>query len=76
VAVEPARRALSGVPVQFAGSMRDAVKDVDAVVVVTRWKEFEALPAMVAKMERAPLVFDGRRMLDRAAFARYDGIGL
>ena len=48
----------------------------DAVVVVTRWKEFEELPALVAKMARPPLVFDGRRMLDRGAVARYDGIGL
>jgi UDPglucose 6-dehydrogenase/GDP-mannose 6-dehydrogenase len=76
VANAPAQRALSGVTVSFAASMQDAVKNADAVVVVTRWKEFEALPGVVAKMERPPLVFDGRRMLDRAAFARYDGIGL
>ncbi len=76
VANEPAARSLSGVPVEFAASMKDAVKDADAVVVVTRWKEFEALAGVVAQMKPAPLVFDGRRMLDRAAFARYDGIGL
>ncbi|HET6463557.1 MAG TPA: UDP-glucose/GDP-mannose dehydrogenase family protein [Candidatus Krumholzibacteria bacterium] len=76
VANEPAQRALAGVAVSYANSMKDAVKDADAVVVVTRWKEFEALPAVVAGMDRPPLVFDGRRMLDRAAFARYDGIGL
>jgi hypothetical protein len=31
---------------------------------------------VVAAMSPQPLVFDGRRMLDRADFARYDGIGL
>jgi UDPglucose 6-dehydrogenase/GDP-mannose 6-dehydrogenase len=76
VAADPARRALSGTAVRFAGSMKDAVSDADAVVVVTRWREFEALPGVVAEMTPPPLVYDGRRMLDRAAFARYDGIGL
>lgn len=76
VANEPAQRALSGVAVSYARNLKDAVQGADAVVVVTRWKEFEALPDVVAKMDRPPLVFDGRRMLDRAAFARYDGIGL
>jgi len=76
VANDPARRALSGVTVEFAGSVRDAVRGADAVVVVTRWKEFETLPDVVAELDKPPLVFDGRRMLDRDAFARYDGIGL
>lgn len=76
LAIEPSRRALAGVPVQYAGSMKEAVAGADAVVVVTRWKEFAALPDVIAEMEQPPLVFDGRRMLDRAAFARYDGIGL
>jgi hypothetical protein len=34
------------------------------------------LPDVVAELDKPPLVFDGRRMLDRDAFARYDGIGL
>ena len=76
VANEPARRALAGVTVSFAKNLQEAVEGADAVVVVTRWKEFEMLPDVVAAMDRPPLVFDGRRMLDRAAFARYDGIGL
>ncbi|HKW15510.1 MAG TPA: UDP-glucose/GDP-mannose dehydrogenase family protein [Candidatus Krumholzibacteria bacterium] len=76
VANEPARRALNGTPAQLSATMQEAVQGADAVVVVTRWKEFEALPAVVAAMNPQPLVFDGRRMLDRADFARYDGIGL
>lgn len=76
VAMDPTRRALAGVPVEYAGSMKEAVVGADAVAVVTRWKEFAALPDLIAEMEQPPLVFDGRRMLDRAAIARYDGIGL
>jgi UDPglucose 6-dehydrogenase/GDP-mannose 6-dehydrogenase len=76
VANEPARRALNGTPAQLTATMKEAVQGADAVVVVTRWKEFETLPGVVAEMNPPPLVFDGRRMLDRADFARYDGIGL
>jgi UDPglucose 6-dehydrogenase/GDP-mannose 6-dehydrogenase len=76
VANEPARRALNGTPAQLTASLKEAVHGADAVVVVTRWKEFDALAGLVAEMNPQPLVFDGRRMLDREAFARYDGIGL
>jgi len=76
IANEPARRVLGNAPVRFADSLSDAVAGADAVVVVTRWKQFAALSELVARMSPAPLVFDGRRMLDRAAFPRYDGIGL
>ena len=53
VAIEPTRRALAGVPVQYAGSMKEAVAGADAVAVVTRWKEFAALPDVIAEMEPA-----------------------
>jgi UDPglucose 6-dehydrogenase/GDP-mannose 6-dehydrogenase len=76
VANEPARRALNGTPAQLTESLSEAVRGADAVVVVTRWKEFETLADLVAEMDPQPLVFDGRRMLERDAFARYDGIGL
>lgn len=76
VAIEPARRALEGVPVEYVPSLAQALEACDALVLVTRWRDYEAVPAMVAAMQPAPLVFDGRRMWDARAFARYDGIGL
>jgi UDPglucose 6-dehydrogenase/GDP-mannose 6-dehydrogenase len=76
VAIEPARRALSGVAVEFSPALDEALAACDAVVLVTRWRDYDAVPARVAGMDPAPLVFDGRRMWDARAFARYDGIGL
>lgn len=76
LAIEPSRRALAGLDVRFAADMKDAVAGADAVVLITRWKAFESLAGLVAQMNPPPLVFDGRRMLDGASFARYDGIGL
>jgi UDPglucose 6-dehydrogenase/GDP-mannose 6-dehydrogenase len=76
VAIEPARRALSGTPVRFADSLDRTLADAEVVVLVTRWREFERVPEILAELGRAPLVFDGRRMLDKNAVDRYDGIGL
>ena len=60
---------------RLAASLEDAVADADVVVLVTRWAEFQELPALLARLGRSPLVVDGRRMLPPGAFARYEGIG-
>jgi UDPglucose 6-dehydrogenase/GDP-mannose 6-dehydrogenase len=60
----------------LCGSLEEALKDCDAAVLVTRWSEFEAVPELVARMNPQPVFIDGRRMLDKHKFARYEGIGL
>jgi UDPglucose 6-dehydrogenase/GDP-mannose 6-dehydrogenase len=62
-------------PAAAAASLRDAL-DADAVVIVTRWSEFEAIPELVRERPDPPLVVDGRRMLDPRDVPRYAGIGL
>jgi UDPglucose 6-dehydrogenase len=69
-----ARAALAGAAA--ADELEAAVDGADAIVVTTRWPQFEALPDLVARRDPQPLVVDGRRMLDKRAFARYEGIGL
>ena len=54
----------------------EAVTDVQAVVLVTRWEEFRHLPDLLADMHPQPVFIDGRRMLDKHTVARYEGIGL
>jgi UDPglucose 6-dehydrogenase/GDP-mannose 6-dehydrogenase len=61
--------------VALAGSLAEAVADADVVVLVTRWKEFNELAQVLAASGRSPLVVDGRRVLDPAAFTAYEGIG-
>lgn len=53
----------------------EAVRDVEAIVIVTRWNEFESVPEVVAGLDPQPVVIDGRRMLDPQSVERYDGIG-
>jgi UDPglucose 6-dehydrogenase/GDP-mannose 6-dehydrogenase len=62
--------------ITYTESLEDTVKDVDAVVLLTRWPEFKDVPALLRQIGQSPLMIDGRRMLDKSAFDRYEGIGL
>ena len=61
--------------VKLAGSLREAVVDAKIVVLVTRWAEFSQLAGLLNELSLAPLVVDGRRVLDPKSFAHYEGIG-
>lgn len=74
-AIEEARRVL-GDSVRFCDSLDAALEGAEAVVLVTRWKEFERVPELLAHRVPVPVVVDGRRMLDKATVERYEGIGL
>lgn len=65
-----------GSSVRFSDGLEGAIEGADAILVMTRWKEFERLPELVLRMEHTPLVIDGRRMLAKDSVPRYLGIGL
>ena len=71
-----AAQALLPAAVQYVDSLDEAVADVDAALLVTRWDEFRRLPALFGTRADAPLLIDGRRMLARDAVVKYDGVGL
>jgi UDPglucose 6-dehydrogenase len=73
VARLPAEREFA--EVRAAASLDEAIVDADAIVLVTRWAEFDSLAARLRAAGRDPLVVDGRRMLYPADFGRYEGIG-
>ena len=78
VAEDEARTMISGL--RFAESAMDAVRDADAVVLVTEWSEFLELDwGEVAESMGGNVVIDGRNALDpdavRAAGLLYEGIG-
>jgi len=69
VAFDPvaAARARGVLPaqVEIAGSLDEAVREADAVVIVTEWPEFRAvLDESVRSAMRRPLIVDGRNLLD------------
>ena len=59
----------------FGEVVNDVVTDADALLILTRWELFNDLPDMIAALDKQPLVIDARRMLNRGATERYDGIG-
>jgi UDPglucose 6-dehydrogenase/GDP-mannose 6-dehydrogenase len=69
--------ALDGVgEVTYVAELADAVKQADAVVIVTRWDHYRRLPELISQLQPPPLVVDGRRMLDKSSVPRYTGIGV
>ena len=78
IAEEEARKLMHGV--EFAPSELEAVRDADAVVLVTEWPQFSELDyGEVARAMRGDVVIDGRNALDpesvQAAGLRYEGVG-
>lgn len=68
---------LADVPgIVVANDFEEAVTGADAVVIVTRWRQFEDLPGLLRRIGQTPVVVDGRRMLDKSDIQRYAGIGL
>lgn len=75
IAIAPAKRVLPSA-VRYADGLGDAVSSADAVLLLTRWAEFNELPELLRAMKSPPLLIDGRRMLEPATVPRYEGIGL
>jgi UDPglucose 6-dehydrogenase/GDP-mannose 6-dehydrogenase len=75
-AMDEARKVLPDTGLALCENLEEAVAETQAVMLVTRWEEFRRLPALLAGLDRPPVVVDGRRLLDRASLARYEGIGL
>jgi UDPglucose 6-dehydrogenase/GDP-mannose 6-dehydrogenase len=76
VATHEAQKIFENQPIQYCDTLAETVQDVDVVLLLTRWNDFKALPELLEGSTNPPLVIDGRRMLDKKAFAHYEGIGL
>jgi UDPglucose 6-dehydrogenase len=76
IAMQEAKKILGDSAVRYAPSLEQCIERAEAIVLVTRWKEFERLPEILAGRSPQPLVIDGRRMLDKNRVSRYEGIGL
>lgn len=76
VAIAGARTRNNGESVAFVEHLDQAIEAADAVMIVTRWGQFDELPKIIAAHDKQPLVVDGRRMLPRNSVAKYAGIGL
>jgi UDPglucose 6-dehydrogenase/GDP-mannose 6-dehydrogenase len=76
VAKHEAQKAFPDTKVNYCDSLDAALADIDAVVVVTPWKEFKDVPARLAATQPKTVFVDGRRAYDKQSLANYEGIGL
>ena len=62
--IEPARKRFPDL--DYRESVLDAVKDVDAILHLTEWKEYRELdPYAIGTLVKSKFLIDGRNMLDR-----------
>jgi UDPglucose 6-dehydrogenase len=76
VAKQEAQKLFGNHQIGYCDDLAQALQNVQAVVLLTRWEEFRRIPELLTHLESQPLLIDGRRMLDKNSIARYDGIGL
>jgi UDPglucose 6-dehydrogenase/GDP-mannose 6-dehydrogenase len=67
----------SGVEILFSREdMLNNLSKIDALFLVTSWKEFYGLESIINKTNPDLLVIDGRRIFDNNLIDKYEGIGL
>ena len=76
IATPGAARMLAGEPIVLCDTLGSAIEGAQAIVLLTSWDEFRALPNQIYHREPQPVVVDGRRLLHRDSVSRYEGIGL
>jgi UDPglucose 6-dehydrogenase/GDP-mannose 6-dehydrogenase len=62
--------------IEYPDSLKATLLGVDAVILITRWKEFDNLKILMKEFEPQPLIIDGRRMLNKKDYNKYEGVGL
>ena len=76
IAMEEAKKIFGENTISYHDSIEEAVKDAQAILLLTRWDEFKLLPEVLNKLQTSPVIVDGRRMLGSDSVASYEGIGL
>jgi UDPglucose 6-dehydrogenase len=66
---------LYGDRITYAATVEEATAHCDAILIMTRWPEFNNLADLFPDRSKQPVVIDGRRIIDPAAFDRYEAIG-
>jgi UDPglucose 6-dehydrogenase len=61
--------------VALSSDLDSALKEADAVVLVTRWEQYLEVPALLAALNASVPFIDGRRMLESESISNYVGIG-
>lgn len=80
IAMDNAKKLLSGVGVTFSSDLASCVKDADLMILVTQWDEFREIDLdKLKKSMKTPLIVDGRNVYDPSKMRElgfsYVGVG-
>jgi len=76
VAYKEAEKIFGNHQITYNDDLESIILNADAVILLTSWKEFYKIPDLINKCKKQPLFIDGRRMLSKEQFEKYEGIGL
>lgn len=76
VASKEAEKLFGNEQIEYCKDLVQSVQDAKAVILLTKWDEFSHLPELIRSSDPQPLIIDGRRMVSKSLFDKYEGIGL
>ena len=76
VAKEEAKKIFGIDNIEYPERLEETLLDVDVVILITRWDQFKDLNSLLNNIKRQPLIIDGRRILNKNDYKKYEGIGL
>ncbi len=76
IAKDEAKKLFGNHDIVYPDNLAQTLEGAEAVVLLTRWEEFNNVPEALREMAPQPLFIDGRRMIEKHSVARYEGIGL
>ena len=76
VATTEARKIFGDDSIEYCDDLAETIAGAQVVVLLTRWDEFRGLPELLERGAPGAVLVDGRRMIDKHAVARYEGIGI
>ena len=70
--IKQAKYYLRDLNVNYTDSKYDAIKDVDALILVTEWKEFRSPDfSLIKKLMKGDAIFDGRNQFSKDRLVKY-----
>lgn len=76
VAENEARKIFGNEQISYHTDLEEVLTDAEAVILLTGWQEFQRVPEILKNKNPQALFIDGRRMLAKEKFNKYEGIGL
>lgn len=76
MATEEAKNVFSAENIEYPENLSDALSNVDVIILITEWENFNNLSVPLNESGQYPLLIDGCRILNKNNYSNYIGVGL